>query len=147
MLVDSDFALTIYIPQHDKDINREFNFMNVGFFIAANVWGMSKHKLSSNINRLYISKCHRSRAEKKALKWTQNELHYSKSNSCHVIRGYIFLRKYICTCFTMTPRVTVNIIWRKPMIPGTSWKFEHKRMTKPRCLMQAISMKKKICPK
>ena len=26
----------------------------------------------------------------------------------------------------MTPCVTVNFLWRKQKIPGTSWKFEHK---------------------
>ena len=26
----------------------------------------------------------------------------------------------------MAPSVTVNIIWRKAMIPGNSWKFDHK---------------------
>ena len=96
------------------------------FFIVASVWGMSIHKLSSNVNRLYISKCHRSRTEKEALKWTGNELLYLKWNSCHLIRGYIFLIKCMYTCFTITPRVTVNISWRKPVVPGTSWKFEYK---------------------
>ena len=74
----------IYIPQYDKHVNREFNFMNVGFCIAVNVWGMSIHKLSNNVNRLYFPKCHPSRAEKDALKWIWNELHYLKSNCCHV---------------------------------------------------------------
>ena len=29
------FAIIIYIPQYDKNVNHEFIFMNVGFFIAA----------------------------------------------------------------------------------------------------------------
>ena len=67
-------------------LKRDFSFMNVGFFIATNIRGMSVHKLTSHVNRLYISICHRSRAEKEALKWNRNELHDLRSNSFHMIR-------------------------------------------------------------
>ena len=35
--IDNDFAIIVYIPQHDKHVSREFSFMNLGFVIAANV--------------------------------------------------------------------------------------------------------------
>ena len=62
------YTIIIYIPQCDKPVNSEFSFMNVGFFIAANVCGRAIHKIISNVNCLYISGCHKSRAEKEALK-------------------------------------------------------------------------------
>ena len=41
----------------------------------------------------------------------------------------------------MTPMVTVNIIWkRKPIIPGDSWKLEHKgadKTNKITCMFDA----------
>ena len=83
---DSDFAIIIYIPQYDKHANCQFSFMNVGFFIAANVRVMSVHRLTRILNRLYIPQCDLNRAEKETFKWIQNEFYDLKSNSCHVIR-------------------------------------------------------------
>ena len=80
------FSIIIYIPQYDKHANRDFSFMNVGVFIAANVLWVFTYKLTRHLNRLYIRKCSLNRAEKEAFKWTQNEFHDLKSNSCHVIR-------------------------------------------------------------
>ena len=86
IFIDSDFAIIIYIPQYDKHANCEFSFMNVGCFIAANVWGISRNKLTRNLNRRYIPKCDLSRAEKETFKWIQNEYHDLKSDSCNMRR-------------------------------------------------------------
>ena len=136
------FAIIIYIPQYNTNVNREFIFMNAGIFNATNVWEMSIHKLSRNLNRLCITECELRRAEKEASKWIKNELHDMKSDSCYVIRWYRLLVKYICSCSTMTSLVTANIIWRKPITPGDFWKFEHKggekQIKKPVCLMSVF---------
>ena len=71
-----------------------------------------------------------------------NELHDMKSDSCHVIKWYMLLVKYIYSCSTMTSLVTANITWRKPMTPGDFWKFEHKgaekQIKEPVCLMSVF---------
>ena len=38
MIIDSDFAIIIYIPQYDKKVNRMFMFWDVGVLIVANIW-------------------------------------------------------------------------------------------------------------
>ena len=119
------FAIIIYIHQYDKHVNREFSFKNVGFFIAANVWGMAIHKLTSNVIHVYISNATGVVRQKRHLNGPEPNCTL-KLNSCHVVRWYIFLIKYICTCFSMIALVTASIIWRKSMIPGNFWTFEHK---------------------
>ena len=142
------FAIYIYIPQYDKHVNREFSLKNVGFFIAANVWGMAIHKLTSNVIHVYISKCHRSRSAKEAFKWTRTELHFevkllSRGKVIHIpykIHMHMFLCDSTCNCKHHLKKFQV-----------TSERLNTKGVTKqikyPRCFMPVTSMKIHICPK
>ena len=57
----------------------------------------------------------------------------SRDKVIHIhCKMHMLMFHYDITC------VTASIVWRKPMIPGNSWKFEHKGVTEQMKLIVSI---------